>query len=257
MGFALIALVWACSPSLAQEAKDPEDVLQDFQADLLQAIRTAPKDLAVRSKLTAAARTVFDRDLRAAVVRVQKIKWDWHQQFMEHLIVSEKQFGDPGNKSERSLWNNACKTVFAVQLSHATEPETKPSTDELFGELYTAVDKVRKNFHTATAGDLRTLAYTAAKQIFTDRLATARVSARDPQSAYAAQIIRIDRDYPLPQASAPKEAAGSPSAKGGGGKSSGGSPGVEKKDIDYHTEPNQILKTAAKAAFDRALAAPK
>ena len=55
MATALLALAYTLSSAMAQEAKDPETVLQAYDAELQKGIRTAPKDPALRTKLIAAA----------------------------------------------------------------------------------------------------------------------------------------------------------------------------------------------------------
>jgi hypothetical protein len=265
MGTALLALAYTLTAALAQEPKDPETILQSFDSELQKGIKTAPKDPSTRTKLIATSKVVFDQDMKSATLKAPRSKWDCHQQYIENLIAAEKRYGDADTKVERVAWLAASKVVLQFRLTHANEPADKPTTDEAFTELFTAIDKVRKDFPSPNSADVRTLGYSAAKQVFSDRLATARASGRDPQSAYAEHLIKVDKEYPLPQAAPPpsqasaaagktKSAGGGKSPKGGGG---GDTPAPEKKETDFHTEPNQLLKTAAKAAFDRALAAPK
>lgn len=259
-------LAWTLSLAI-QDSKDPQDVLQEFGSDLQKAIRTAPKDPAVRDKLTKASKTVFDQDMRTAVVKVPKSRWDYHYQFMEHLVTAEKKYVDENVKPERTLWITACKIVFTFECTHAKDPEQTPSTEEAFEELWTAAAKVRKDFPSESGTDLRKIAYVAAKQVFTDRLKVARHPGKDPQSIYAEELIKIDKFYPLPSTAPPAtgSSTGAASGKGGGGggstkggsKGGGGAPPPEKKDVDYNTDANLMLKASAKLAFDRALATPK
>ena len=265
MGTALLALACAITAARAQEPKDVEDVLQSFNGELQKGIRTAPKDPSTRTRLIAASKAIFDQEMKSATLKAPRSKWDSHQQYIENLIAAEKRYGDADTKAERVAWLTASKVILQYRLTHANEPPgDKLTTDDVFNELYTAVDKVRKDFPSAGSADVRTLGYSTAKQIFSDRLATARASARDPQSSYTQHLIKIDKDYPLPQAAPPPSQASAapsssgkspPKSSGGGGGSS--SPVPEKKETDFHSEPNAVLKSGAKATFDRALSAPK
>ncbi len=263
MGSLFLALTWSLSPALAQEPKDPQDILLAFGAELQQGIKTT-KDTNLRPKLIIAAKTVFTQDMRTAVSKAPKSKWDSHQQYMQNLITAEKKYADEDSKNERTAWITACKTVFQFQLLHANEPSgEKLTTEDAFTELFSAIDKVRKDFAQAASADLRTPAYLGAKQIFVERLTTAHASGRNPQSVYTENLIKIDKAYPLPQAAPPPAQTTTPAKtgatkSGSSGKSGGGGTAPPpKEDYDFHTEPNTILKSGAKAAFDRALAAAK
>jgi hypothetical protein len=255
-------LAWTLSLA-TQDPKDPQDVLQEFGSEIQKAIRTAPKDPSTRDKLTRAAKVAFDQDLRTAVVKVPKARWDYHYQLMEHLVTAEKKYTDENVKTERGLWITACKLVFNFECIHAKDPDQAPTTEEAFEELWTAAGKVRKDFPSENGADLRKVSYLSSKQVFNDRLKVARHPPKDPQSCYAEELIKIDKFYPLPTVAPPAtgSSVGGSSGKGGGGKGGskggGGSAPPEKKEVDYNTEANGMLKQAAKAAFDRAMATPK
>src|SRR5262249_22998757 len=113
---------------------------------------------------------------------------------------------------------------------------------------------------------IRSAAYLGAKQVFTERLATAHAPGRNPESIYTEQLIKIDKAYPLPQAAPPPPQNAAPtkakSTSSSSGKSSGSGGGgasqpPPKEEYDFHTEPNSILKTGAKTSFDKAIVAPK
>ena len=148
MGLCIHALAWTMSCLAVQDPKDPQDVLQAFDGDLVKAIREAPKDQTVRSKLAAAAQKVFDTALAASVDKAPKSRWGCHQDLMERLITAEKHYGDEGDKPERTLWISACKKVFTFEFGRAQEPsaDQAPTTEEIFNELFDAVTRVKKNF---------------------------------------------------------------------------------------------------------------
>jgi hypothetical protein len=259
----ILALAWTFTPALAQEPKDPVEILQSYQAELLKAIKTT-NDATMRPRLITAAKTVFTQEMRTAISKNPKPKWESHQGYMANLIVGEKKFGGEDNKNERVAWISACKIVFQFQVLHANEPAgDKVSTEDVFTELFSAIDKVRKDFPQAESADLRTPAYLGAKQVFLERLATAHAPSRNPQTVYTENLIKIDKAYPLPQAAPPPAPVTTPqktgaTSSGKSGKSGGGGTAPPpKEEYDFHTEPNTILKAGAKSAFDRSLVAAK
>lgn len=277
MSACLQIVAFALSCLAAQEQKDVGDVLTAFDADLVDAIRQS-RDPNIRSKLTAAAKKVFDTGMQTGQDKTPKSRWGCHQELMRRLLTAEKHFADANDKPERAQWITACKTVFTFELSHAQEPanaDQTPTSEEAFNELFDVVVSIKKNYPGEGADDLRKAAYVTAKQIFVDRLKNARAPKKDPQNAYAEELIKIEKTFPLPQTDQPKPAAsptpapapstgkssssGGKSSSGGGSKGGGGGSSAEpvKKAFDYNTEPNTLLKTASKQAFDRALAAPK
>jgi hypothetical protein len=274
MTLSLQLLAWTMSCLAAQDPKDPQEVLVAFDADLVKAIREAPKDMGLRTKLAQAAKKVFDMDLAKSVDKTPRTRWGCHTDFMARLVTAEKHYADANDKAERALWITACKSTFAFELAKAQDPNTEAlTTEEAFNELYDAIVRVKKDFPGESAADIRTSAYQAARTIFNDRLRNARRPGKEPQSAYAEEMIKIDKTFPLPETEKPKEpvtptpapssgggkSGGGGKSSGGGGKSTGGGGGAapEQPKKDYTTEPNTLLKGAAKAAFDRALAAPK
>jgi hypothetical protein len=263
MGTLLLALASTLSPALSQDQKDVQEVLMAFAAELQNNIRTS-KDPNVRPKLLTASKAVFTKDLNGAVWKVPKSKWEAHRQYLENLIAADKKFTSEDTKLERTAWIMACKTVFTYQNTHAMEPpDDKLTTEDAFAELFQAIDKVRKDIAQASSADIRTPAYVGAKQVFMDRLQKAQAPNRDAQKVYTEELIKIDKAYPLAQAPQPAQASAVPSktksAPSTSSSKSGASSNPEppKEEYDFHTEPNNILKAAAKSAFDRALAAKK
>ncbi|HXX93813.1 MAG TPA: hypothetical protein VEN81_09275 [Planctomycetota bacterium] len=263
MGTLILALAWSIHPALAQEPKDAQDVLTAYGAELLKGIKQT-NDTALRSRLITSAKTAFANDLKTAVNKVPKSKWDYHQLYLSNLIQADKRYTTEDTKPERSAWITACKAVFSFQLLHAAEPAAPVvTTEEVFTELFAGIDKVRKDVPNASSADIRSAAYIGARQVFSERLVGAHAPVRSPQSIYTEQLIKIDKVYPLPQAAPPPPVSNTPAkstaSSSGGGKSSGGggSAPPPKEEYDFHTEPNGILKAGAKQAFDKSLTAPK
>jgi hypothetical protein len=233
MGFGMIVvMVWGLFVPGTQSPKDPTDVLRTLEEDLRKAIKTAAKDKDVRDKLGKVAKATFDRDITGAAPKVPKSAWEYQAEFLEHLAVAETYFKNDADKIERSYWTAACKTALTRQLLGCREAglseKDLPATDEVYYELKQAVARVEKRF-TSTATEYEKAGYDSGKQVFTSLIARARAPKEDPKDLYAKWLVEIDRIYPT--ATDDQKRVNTPKA--------------------------QLLKTSAKAALDRSLAASK
>ncbi len=212
-------------------AQSVDTALSDFLGELGKAMKQYPKDAELRGKLTGVAKTKFDTALKDAT-QMEKPGWDFLSDMLNDLSTADKKFGTEGSKAERTLWVAACKNAFTRRLTFAKEKELTGDeaarTDKVFSDLFDGVGKAKKRFGD-TSIDLRSAGYQAAKDIFTVLLKNARASEREPSTVYAEQLTRIDKSFPI----------------------------VTETEKKGNSEPNGVLKTAAKSALDRAIAANK
>lgn len=218
-------------PIAPQESKDPTEVLRTLEEDLRKAITNSGKNKDTRKKLTALAKSSFDADIRASAPKVPKGVWEYHDDFLDRLAVADVHFRHEDDKPERAIWFAGCRSAFSRQIAGSKEAapgaET-PTTDQLYLDLRDAVAKVGKRFAPG-AVDYDKAGYEAAREAFSSLVQKARAPGGDPKLAYAKALSDIDRVYPMNTEDQKKA----------------------------NTLRHQMLKTAAKAALDRALVAPK
>jgi hypothetical protein len=229
---ALIELLLLASCTGPQDPKDPTEVLRSLEEDLRKAVKTGGKDKDVRDKLTKLAKTTFDRAIGTSSPKGAKSIWEYHSEFLEHIALADTHFRAEPDKAERTIWIASCKTVFSRQATTSKESGLAdavcPTVEDVYYDLKQAVSKVEKKFG-RDAGEYDKAGYDAAKQAFASVIARARAPGGDPKSLYTKWLVEIDQVYPLTS--------------------------DEQKKLN--TQKNQLLKTAAKTALDRALAAPK
>jgi hypothetical protein len=203
-----------------------------LEEDLRKAIKTGGKDKDVRDKLTKLAKATFDRAIGSSTPKSAKSVWEYQAEFLEHIALADAQFRAEADKAERTIWIASCKAVFSRQTATSKESGLAdaawPTVEDVYYELKQAVSRVEKRFG-RDAGEYDKAGYDAAKQAFAYVIAKARAPGGDPKSLYAKWLVEIDQVYPLTS--------------------------DEQKKLN--TQKNQLLKTAAKNALDRALAAPK
>jgi hypothetical protein len=218
------SLLW-----FAQDAKEPDDVLNKLTSDLQGALKKAPTDADVRGKMVAAAKAIFDKEIATSAVKMAKPIWDWQSRYLESLVVADKKFGGAEQKNERSTYVAGCKAAFNRQIlvykEESIEEDKAPTADDVYTSLATAISKAKGTFTDDASDDLRLAAYGGANEIFAKMIAKARPTGRDPQKWYEEQLVKIDRDYPM----------------------------TTEKQKKWNASANAALKTAAKSAFDRSI----
>jgi hypothetical protein len=228
MGTRLAAQGLAFFLALASQAKDPEDLLTTYLSDLEKAIKNAgAKNAPDRAKLEQAAKLAFDRDLNGSSPNVPKPIWDYLNKHLDNLRLGDKKFPEEPWKAERTLWINACKAVFTKEIRNAKEPESPPSTEQLFESAFDAIREVDKMF--PLAQDLRSDGAASARTIFALLLPKSTPSTKDAKLLYTERIARIDKTFPT----------------------------SNDKDKTVNSDSCQLLKTAAKSVFDRDLSGAK
>jgi len=215
-------------PPLCLQSKDPEEVLTTYLGDLEKAIKnTTSKNPQDRSKLEQAAKLGFDRELTASTPAVPKPVWDYLSKHLDNLRLGDKKFPEEPYKAERALWISACKAVFTKEIGRAKEAEAAPSTDQVFESLFDAVREIDKMF--PLAQDLRTDGLTSAKVIYNQLLGKALPTTKDAKLLYTERLARIDKTFSV----------------------------TNDKEKTSNTESSNLLKAAAKAMFEKDLAAGK
>jgi hypothetical protein len=213
-----------CFFTLSAQAKDPEEVLTVYLSDLEKAVKnTSAKNPQDRSKLEQAARLAFDRELTASTPTVPKPVWDYLNRHLDNLRLGDKKFPEEPWKAERTLWINGCKAVLMKELKNAKEPETPPTTEQLFESTFDAVREVDKMF--PLAQDLRQDGTGSVRTIFSQLLAKSTPTTKDAKLLYTERIARIDKTFPV----------------------------ASDKEKTVNTEACTLLKTVAKSLFDRDL----
>ncbi len=207
----------------AQDPKDTDDLLDDLKSAIDSAIKKAPKDADTRGKLIAASKSVFDAEVAKSVPKNPKMIWDWQTHFVELLTQADKKWSGAEVKNERQIWIAACKAALARMIL-AVKDQPVPDTEDLYTTLYGYIGKAKGAFTGDNSLDLRTAAFNGAKDIFSKVLSTAKPSSRDAQRVYEAQLARIDKEYPQ----------------------------QTEKDKKWNKEPVDLLKAAAKSAFEPA-----
>jgi len=221
---ASLFVAWSLAASLLAQAKDPEDALSVFLSDLEKAVKnTNAKNLPDRAKLEAAARQSFDRELGASALAVPKPAWDYLAKHLDSLRLGDKKFPEDPFKAERSAWMAACKSVFTKEIRGAKEPETAPSTDQLFDSTFDAVRDVDKMFPLAQA--LRADGIASVRAIFSQLLPKTTSTTRDAKLLYTERIARIDKVFSV----------------------------TSDKEKSANTESCTLLKALAKSVLDRDL----
>jgi hypothetical protein len=216
------------APSLRLQAKDPEDLLTAYLSDLEKAVKnTTAKNLQDRTKLEQAARLAFDRDLAGTSPTVPKPAWDYLNKHLDNLRLGDKKFPEEGYKAERMLWIGACKAVFAREIARSKEPESAPSTEQLFESFFDAVREVDKMF--PLAQDLRSDGIGSARLIYNQVLGKTTPTSKDAKLLYTERLSRIDKTFPV----------------------------TSDKEKSSNTESCAILKAAAKTLFEKDLSGGK
>jgi len=220
-----MASIFAFSPfAFAPQAKDPEDVLTMYLGDLEKAVKnTTSKNLADRAKLETAAKLSFDRELSASTLAVPKLLWDYQNKHLDNLRLGDKKFPEDPFKTERGLWIGACKNVFSREIARAKEPESPPTTEQVFESMFDGVREVDKMF--PLAADLRSDGLASARSIYTLLLPKATPTTRDAKVLYTERLARIDKVFTT----------------------------SNDKDKTVNSEASTLLKTVAKNIFDKDL----
>jgi hypothetical protein len=212
----------------ASQAKDPEELLTTYLSDLEKAVKnTNAKNPADRTKLEQAAKLAFDRELSSAAPNVPKPIWDYLNKHLDNLRLGDKKFPEEPWKAERTLWINGCKAVFLKEIKNAKEPESPPSTEQLFESTFDAVREVDKMFPLAT--DLRNDGSAMANTIFRQLLPKTTPTTKDAKLLYTERIARIDKTFPT----------------------------SNDKDKTINSDSCTMLKAVAKMLFDRDLPGAK
>jgi hypothetical protein len=221
----LAALTLAAAPPLlGVQSKDPEDALTTYLADLEKAIKnTTAKNPQDRSKLEVASKMAFDRELASSAPSVPKPAWEYLSKHLSNLRLGDKKFPEDAWKTERGLWISACKSVFNRELARAKEPESAPTTEQLFESLFDAVREIDKMF--PLEKDLRVDGVTSARLIYTQALGKATPTTKDAKLLYTERLARIDKTFPT----------------------------TSDKEKSINIEACTLLKSAAKAVFDKDL----
>src|SRR5262249_51196019 len=197
----LIALLAAVTlamapPLLSVQAKDPEDVLLTYLSDLEKAIKnTNAKNLQDRTKLEAAAKLAFDRELASSVPTVPKPVWEYLSKHLDNLRRGDKKFPEESWKTERTSWITACKNVFSREIARAKEPESATTTEQLFESLFDAVREIDKMF--PLERDFRMDGINSARLIYTQALVKATPTTKDAKLLYTERLARIDKTFPV------------------------------------------------------------
>jgi hypothetical protein len=223
---AILALALAAGYGSAQQ-RDPADLLRTLEDDLRKATRTSGDQ---REKLRIAAKSAFDKDVAAAVLKNPKASWDHFSDYLTSLGKAERSFGGKNEGAERLLWIQACKMALQRQLTQCKDTKfaagDRPTTTELFNALVDAMSNVKTRYIGEGVQDLREAAYDMAYTTFRTFIRKARAPSGEPKNLYAAQLAKIDKSFMI----VADERA--------------------KNDL-----PNRLLKEAAKDALDRALQA--
>lgn len=228
MGATLAAQGLAMLLAVAFQAKDPEEALTTYLSDLEKAVKnTSAKNPADRTKLEQAAKLSFDRELGSATPNVPKPIWDYLNKHLDNLRLGDKKFPEEPWKAERTLWITGCKAVFQKEIRNAKEPESPPSTDQLFETTFDSIREVDKMF--PLAQDLRTDGSASVRAIFNLMLAKSTPTTKDAKFLYTERIARIDKTFPT----------------------------ANDKDKNVNSESCTQLKSIAKLLFDRDLAGAK
>ncbi len=223
MTLAALALVlFAQDPP--KDAKDPDDLLDTLKTALDSAIKKAPKDPETRAKLTDASKAIFNNGISSSVPKNPRTIWDWQTHFVELLAQADKKWSGTEVKKEREIWIASCKSAFSRMIL-AVKDQPVPDTEDLYTTFHTYIGKAKGSFTDETSMDLRTAAFGGAKVVFGKLLATAPPSTRDAQRVYEGQLARVDKEYPQ----------------------------QTEKDKKWNKEPAEVLKAAAKSAFDKAI----
>jgi hypothetical protein len=218
-----ILLAWSMALCSAQ-SKDPEEVLTTYLSDMEKAIKnTNAKNPQDRMKLEQAAKLAFDRELSASAPSVPKPVWDYLGKHLDNLRLGDKKFPEEPWKTERNFWISACKAVFSREITRAKDPETPPSTEQLFESVFDAVREVDKMF--PLAQDLRADGIASARSIYSLQLNKATPTTKDAKLLYTERLARIDKTFPV----------------------------ASDKEKTANTESCTLLKTVAKNLFDRDL----
>lgn len=227
------ALAWGLSSAGPLEEKTPQEVLSQLERDLREAIKTGLKNKDIRSKLSKAAQERFARELASsAAPKSPKSVWEYAADHLDNLATAETFFKEADDKAERTLWFGACRSTFERLKSASKETSLPakdlPTTEKAYDDLVDAVGKVERRF-TKQATDLRKEALGVSRQAFNLAIASARAPSGSSEAWYTKQLIEIDRVYPI---------------------------GTDEQKA-ANQERNQLLKAAAKNAYDRARTAPK
>jgi hypothetical protein len=217
-----------------QETKDPQDVLNGYLSDIDKANKstTGGAKLGVnqadRTRLLAAAKKSFDVEAATSSPKVPKLVWEYHTKYLENLVRADKLFSKEDLRPERSNWLTACKTTLMRNVTHAKEPESPYTTDQIFEAMIDAVNLTKKSFYTDTVADLRTAGFAGMKTISQMIIPKANVPpGRDAKQHYTERLARIDKAFPV----------------------------GNENDKMGNQEGQTALKVGAKSLFDRELAA--
>ncbi len=221
---------WLSGESSLIQEKTISDVLFDFSKDLREAINaTGVKDKDTRSRLSKAAQEKFNRNISSAGdTKNQKPTWDYLDEYLDDISMADKHFREAADKVERGMWLTACKQAFQRRRAASKEPDPVPTTDKVYRDLNDALGKIEKRF-TPAAAEFRAASYTVAKEAFTALIGSAKSPAGDQEAWYTRELQDVDRLYPT----------------------------RTDDDRKKFAVRNQLLKSCAKVAFDRARVAPK
>lgn len=226
----LLSVLLALSSAQAAAPKDPGSLLKTLYDDLRKASRSAGES---RDRLRKSAKDIFDRELATSVPKTPRAAWTLFEDHLDNLADADR-FPVKTDKAERDLWIAACRGALNRQLAHSKESKgtdgEMPTTAQAFNEAMDGAGDVKTRFGAEGLEDLRIAAIDGLNQAFRSLIRRARPpSSADPKSQYASQLARIGQRFPV---------AGD----------------AEKK---ANLRANSLLKDAAKAALDRALAGTK
>lgn len=178
----LVALI------LAQEGRDPLEILASLETNLRKGLRPNVDRLALRAE----AESAFNKEIAKAKVKSPKLIWEHYNDYLLQMDATKRSFFARDHRPERVVWIDACRTALLKVATQARIPDEAPSTGELFNACFDAVIRARQKISGEDVDDLRSSAYESVNVIFRGQVRRCRPPKGDPRALYKTQISQID-----------------------------------------------------------------